>query len=152
MPGARCDPVLVRQVFANLISNGLKYNLSAHKRVEVGCRADAMPPAYFVRDNGIGIAPRHHAAVFQMFRRLHPRDRFGGGTGSGLAIVKKIIQRHGGTIWIESELGQGATVCFTLEPPSSADSTQVEYPSVVVTQAGRVPPSPAADPAPPPAI
>ncbi len=72
--------------------------------------------ALYVRDAGIGIAPEHHEEVFELFRRLHHRDDFGGGCGAGLTLARRIVERHGGVIWIESELGQGTTVNFTLEP------------------------------------
>ena len=68
----------------------------------------------YVRDNGIGIAARHHDQVFKMFRRLHMRDAYGGGSGVGLTIVKKLVERHHGKIWIDSELGVGSTFYFTL--------------------------------------
>ena len=68
----------------------------------------------FVKDNGIGISREQAAVVFKMFRRLHGRDEFGGGAGAGLAIARKIVERHGGTMWIESEPGVGSTFFFTL--------------------------------------
>ncbi|MCP4039537.1 MAG: hypothetical protein GY733_21520, partial [bacterium] len=67
-----------------------------------------------VRDNGIGIREKHLASIFRIFRRLHARDAFGGGTGSGLTIVKKLVERHGGRIWAESTFGEGTTFRFTL--------------------------------------
>ena len=71
-------------------------------------------PIFYVRDNGIGIPERHYETIFSIFRRLHERDQFGGGVGAGLTIVKKIVERHNGRIWIESRVGAGTTVYFTL--------------------------------------
>jgi PAS domain S-box-containing protein len=125
LPTLVCDRVRVTQVFSNLIVNAIKYNTKDHKKIEIGVlpgepvvgeahpRAEN-PPVLFVRDNGIGISTRHHDAVFRVFRRLHARDAFGGGTGVGLSIVKKIIQHHGGRIWLESTPGEGTTFYFTL--------------------------------------
>jgi PAS domain S-box-containing protein len=111
------DAQRLAQVFANLISNAIKYNEAVTRRVQV--RVD--PPdrvgmvTIAVADNGIGIPADKHEAVFRMFRRLHPRECFGGGAGAGLAIVKKIIERHGGRIWLDSPgPDQGTTVRFTL--------------------------------------
>jgi signal transduction histidine kinase len=68
----------------------------------------------FVRDNGIGISAAHQPVVFELFRRLHGRDAFGGGIGAGLTIVKRLLQRHGGESWLSSEPGIGSTFFFTL--------------------------------------
>jgi two-component system, chemotaxis family, sensor kinase Cph1 len=124
MPTVAAARPAVEQVFRNLISNALKYTDRARPRVEVGAiyageptfpaAARGEPFAVFVRDDGIGIADRHVTSVFQMFRRLHTQDRYGGGSGSGLAIVKKQIEWLGGKVWIESRLGLGTTVWFTL--------------------------------------
>lgn len=116
LPEALCDRARVGQVFANLIANGVKYNESREPRVRVGARLEGPIPVYYVRDNGIGIAPRHAARMFRMFSRLHGRERYGGGTGSGLALAKKTVERHGGRIWFESSPGQGTTFFFTLGP------------------------------------
>jgi PAS domain S-box-containing protein len=124
LPTVHCDRVRLNQIFSNLVVNAIKYNTSDVKRIEIGAEPQAdpdAPPVFFVKDNGIGIAERHRDAVFRVFRRLHPRDAYGGGTGIGLAIVKKIIQQHGGRIWLESAPGQGTTFFFTLAHTPSAD-------------------------------
>jgi light-regulated signal transduction histidine kinase (bacteriophytochrome) len=113
LPTVRCDPVLVGEVLENLISNALKYNDQPQKWVEVGCQ-DGPVPVFYVRDNGIGIPDKHHGTVFRIFKRLHARDKYGGGTGAGLTIVKKIVERHGGRVWLESAEGAGTTFYFTL--------------------------------------
>jgi PAS domain S-box-containing protein len=116
LPRVRCDRVRIAQVFANLVSNGLKYNQSRPKVVEVGCLPGPGPAVLYVRDNGIGIGPKDRDRVFRIFTRLPGGEALGGGSGAGLAIVKSIVERHGGRVWIESEPGRGATFYFTLEP------------------------------------
>lgn len=118
LPAVRCDRHRLHQVFANLITNALKYNESERKRIEIGA-LDRGPggetgPVIFVRDNGIGIPAKHLPKMFRMFKRLHAREAYGGGTGAGLAIVKNIVERHGGRIWCESTPGSGTTFYFTL--------------------------------------
>jgi signal transduction histidine kinase len=116
LPAVRADRVRVGEIFYNLIVNAMKYNDKADKWIEIGWRENpAGPPVFYVRDNGIGIPEKHHDAVFRIFKRLHGRDKYGGGTGAGLTIVKKIIERHHGRIWLESSAGQGTTFYFTLE-------------------------------------
>ncbi|MCB9989690.1 MAG: PAS domain S-box protein [Rhodospirillales bacterium] len=118
MPTLVCDRARVSEIFRNLITNAIKYNDNEEKYVEVGCIVDHpdFPYQYvfYVEDNGIGIPEKHQDAVFKIFKRLHARDAYGGGTGSGLTIVKKIIDRHNGKIWIESDGKNGTTFYFTL--------------------------------------
>jgi light-regulated signal transduction histidine kinase (bacteriophytochrome) len=117
LPVVRCDRVRIAEVFRNLISNALKYNDKPERWIEVG---EAQPPpaggghTLYVRDNGIGIPEKHLESVFRIFKRLHPRDKYGGGTGAGLTIVKKILQRHGGRVWVDSRVGEGSTFYFTV--------------------------------------
>ena len=116
LPRVKGDPVMLAEVFANLFSNAVKYNRSTEKRIEVFVQTSA--PGHVeigVRDNGIGIDPRYFDDVFTIFRRLHPRDKFGGGVGVGLAVVKSIIERHGGSIRLEGAENQGTTFFLTLE-------------------------------------
>jgi signal transduction histidine kinase len=79
-------------------------------------------PIFYIRDNGIGIASKHHEAIFRIFKRLHGRDEFGGGTGVGLTIARKIVERHGGRIWLISQPGEGTTIHFTLQGGTSHDT------------------------------
>lgn len=123
LPFIACDATRVREVFCNLIANGLKYNEANDRRIEVGYvdredpdAAHPDPWVFYVRDNGIGIKSTFHDRIFQMFKRLHGQDLYGGGAGAGLTIVRKIVERHGGRVWLESEPGQGSTFYFTLQP------------------------------------
>jgi signal transduction histidine kinase len=120
LPVVRADRVQLGEVFANLITNAMKYNDKPRKWVEIGVVTPPAqgPPAaehvFYVRDNGIGIPARHLEGVFRIFKRLHARDAYGGGTGAGLTIVRKIVERQHGRIWIDSTPGEGTTVFFTL--------------------------------------
>jgi len=82
------------------------------------------PVVFHVKDNGIGIPQKHYDAVFRIFKRLHGRDEFGGGTGAGLTIARKIVERHGGRIWLDSLPGEGTTVYFTLTGDANDDAQQ----------------------------
>lgn len=115
LPTVSCDPVRTAAIFQNLITNALKYNEKPERWVEVGFEErDGRPVVFYVRDNGIGIPEKHWSTIFQLFRRLHGRDKFGGGVGAGLTIVKRLAERHGGRIWLESVPGEGSTFFFTL--------------------------------------
>jgi signal transduction histidine kinase len=124
LPTVACDRVRVGEIFHNLITNAVKYNDKPHKWVEVGSELSARPggpEVFYVRDNGIGIRERHLQAIFKMFKRLHGREQYGGGTGVGLTIARRIVERHGGRIWAVSVHGQGTTFSFTLAPEGGAD-------------------------------
>ena len=114
MPPAMGDSTLIRQVWANLLSNALKYSAGREKAVvEVGGSEAPGETSYFVRDNGVGFDMAHAAKLFQVFQRLHSQEQFEG-SGIGLALVERIIRRHGGRVWAESKEGEGATFNFTL--------------------------------------
>ena len=131
LPTVRCDRARIDEVFRNLVVNAVKYNDRPDKRVDIGVLpagtaaggvspAPAEGPVFYVRDNGIGIPAKHHEIVFEIFKRLHGRDYYGGGTGAGLTIVKKVVERHGGRVWLESAPGEGSTFYFTLQAEEGA--------------------------------
>ena len=132
LPRVIGDMVRVTQLLTNLVANGLKYNQNPAPQVVIGsmpCDDDPAHIIIYVRDNGIGIDPAFHEQVFGIFRRLHHDEKYEG-TGAGLAISKKIVEAHGGRIWVESQPGQGATFFFTLpyppaRPTSPANGTPV---------------------------
>ncbi len=114
LPDALADPALLRQVFVNLLSNAVKFSRGRERpRVEISSKVQGAERVYFVRDNGAGFNMRHAENLFGVFQRFHPADQFEG-TGIGLSIVARIIQRHGGRIWAEAETNKGATFFFTL--------------------------------------
>jgi signal transduction histidine kinase len=117
----RGDPSSLEQVFANLIGNAL--NFLDPKRpgvIDVGCRNSSEGfTTYFVRDNGLGIASVHHQKIFQVFQRIHLTAK---GEGMGLAIVTRVVERHRGRVWVESEEGCGCT--FFVSIPSSKTDNQ----------------------------
>jgi signal transduction histidine kinase len=114
LPTCRADPSLLKQVFMNLLSNALKFTRQRSPAViEVGCRRNGGERAYFVKDNGVGFDMAYQHKLFGVFQRLHLADEYEG-SGVGLAIVNLIIQRHGGRVWAEGKLDQGATFWFTL--------------------------------------
>ncbi len=114
LPGVCGDETLLTLAIGNLVSNGLKFNRSERPTVEIGTVTGSEPTLY-VRDNGIGIEPRYHEAIFAMFRRLHSRKEYEG-SGAGLSIVQRIIKSLGGRVWLDSEPSRGATFYLTLPP------------------------------------
>ncbi len=143
LPVVACDRTQITELYTNLITNAIKYNDKDPKRVEIGYlslqealaqgvvsnEADSLSSSismksqqltedstiFYVRDNGIGIREKHLESVFRIFRRLHAPKRFGGGTGAGLTIAKKIVERHQGQLWVQSKFGEGSGFYFTLE-------------------------------------
>jgi PAS domain S-box-containing protein len=113
LPTVQGDAGQLGLVLQNLIGNALKFRSAAPPRIHIGARRDGRQWVFTVWDNGIGIEPQYRERIFQVFQRLHPRSQYPG-TGIGLAICQKIIERHGGRIWVESERDQGATFYFTL--------------------------------------
>jgi PAS domain S-box-containing protein len=113
MPAVRADQAQLGQVFQNLIGNALKFRAERAPRIRIGAEKSNGKCLFHVADNGIGIDKEYTDRVFQMFQRLHERGRYEG-SGIGLAVAKKIVERHGGRIWFESEPDKGATFFFTL--------------------------------------
>lgn len=130
LPTLDCDRIQLNELYSNLLSNAIKYNDKEKKQIAVGQligeearskleaqgleQETASDSLLYVQDNGIGIRERHLKTVFRIFKRLHAPKRYGGGTGAGLTIVKKIVERHGGVLWVESTYEQGSTFYFTL--------------------------------------
>jgi PAS domain S-box-containing protein len=118
LPGCRAEPTLLKQVWTNLIANAIKYTRGKNQaRIEIGAlsaNSSAAGPTYFVKDNGVGFDMRYAGRMFGVFQRLHRSEDFEG-TGVGLAIVQRIVNRHGGRVWAEGQPGQGATFFFTLD-------------------------------------
>jgi chemotaxis family two-component system sensor kinase Cph1 len=128
LPAASCNRVWCREIFVNLLSNALKYTDQSDKRIELGYigmgeihprpafpEGSATHTIYYVADNGIGIQSKHFGQIFRLFKRLHGRDDYGGGTGAGLTIVRKLVEQHRGRVWVDSIPGQGTTFYFTLQ-------------------------------------
>jgi light-regulated signal transduction histidine kinase (bacteriophytochrome) len=113
LPKVIADNTQLAQVFQNLIANGIKFHSEETPKIHISAERKAGEWVFSVQDNGIGIDPNYSEKIFEVFKRLHKKEEYPG-TGIGLAICKKIIERHGGRIWVESEFGKGSTFYFTL--------------------------------------
>jgi light-regulated signal transduction histidine kinase (bacteriophytochrome) len=114
LPPCEGDSALLKQVWVNLLSNALKFSSNRDQPIiEVGCTKQGDEQVYFVKDNGSGFDMRYSEKLFRVFQRLHHAEEFEG-TGVGLAIVQRIVHRHGGRIWAEAAIDRGATFHFTL--------------------------------------
>lgn len=118
LPRIVCDRVRMAELFQNLLSNALKFGGDRAPEIQVGCRTGSEEQLFWVKDNGIGIAAQDQSRVFQIFQRLDPHTD---GSGLGLTICKRIVENHGGRIWVESEPGAGSTFLFTLPRRSAAN-------------------------------
>jgi light-regulated signal transduction histidine kinase (bacteriophytochrome) len=113
LPTVQANAQQIGQLFLNLIGNAIKFRGEATPKIEVKTELQDGEWLIAIRDNGIGINCKYAQRIFEIFQRLHSREKYPG-TGIGLAICRKIVERHGGRIWMESELGQGTTFYFTL--------------------------------------
>jgi light-regulated signal transduction histidine kinase (bacteriophytochrome) len=136
LPPVVADSSQLTQLFQNLIGNALKFIADGPARVRVAATSDEGLVRISISDNGIGIDPRFQKRIFEVFQRLHTRDEYPG-TGIGLAVCRKIVERHGGRIWVESEPGRGATFHFTLQPAeTAAEATRRIRPSLKLAESG----------------
>jgi signal transduction histidine kinase len=140
----------LRQLLQNLLSNAVKFRGDAPPRIHVSARSDGHDHFISVRDNGIGVEPQHRERIFEIFQRLHGRNKYEG-TGLGLAICRRVVEQHGGRIWIEPSPGCGATFIFALPVAPSAGATlQSDAPAIAkgtaVSMARLLPPDLPANP------
>src|SRR5207245_2215452 len=124
LPSCEGDPALLKQAWINLLSNALKYTRGRKPAlIEIGCAHEKGESVYFVRDNGTGFDMQYAGKLFGVFQRLHRADEFEG-TGVGLAIVQRIVRRHGGRVWRAAAAERGAALRFTLNEETNTLPTQ----------------------------
>jgi len=121
LPTVMADGMQLVQLFQNLISNAIKFHGEERPRIHISAKQEGHEWGLSVRDNGIGIDPEYHERIFLIFQRLHGRAEYAG-TGIGLAMCKRIVERHGGRIWVQSELGKGSTFYFTIPVAGGKES------------------------------
>jgi light-regulated signal transduction histidine kinase (bacteriophytochrome) len=114
LPEVMADSTQLAQVFQNLIINGIKFHSEEAPIINICAEKKANEWVFLVQDTGIGIDPQYSEKIFEVFKRLHKKEEYPG-TGIGLAVCMKIVERHGGRIWVESEPGKGSTFYFTLQ-------------------------------------
>ena len=125
LPTVRGNPTSLLQLFQNLLSNAMKFHHQQTPVIRISCTQQGNEWIIAVSDNGIGIASDQQERIFHMFQRLHARNEYEG-TGMGLAICRKIVERHGGRIWVDSALGQGATFYIALRSAAAAQHSNIE--------------------------
>jgi len=121
LPTVRANPTALTRVFSNLLSNGIKYRGTSAPVISIKAERAGNTCTFTIRDNGIGLAPEDHQKIFEPFKRLHGKDA--AGVGLGLALCQRIIEAHGGSIWVESEIGKGSSFSFTIPAASGAPSS-----------------------------
>jgi light-regulated signal transduction histidine kinase (bacteriophytochrome) len=121
IPPARVDRAMIRQVFHNLLSNAVKFSSNREVgEIEVGSYRKDAACVYYIKDNGVGFDMKYVGKLFGPFQRLHKSTEFPG-SGIGLALVQRIVHRHGGAVWIQSAIDRGTTVYFTVPPSSQVE-------------------------------
>jgi light-regulated signal transduction histidine kinase (bacteriophytochrome) len=119
LPGTLGDQAMIRQLLAHLLENAVKFTKGRRPaQIQVSGRSEGDEDVYCIKDDGVGFDMKYENKIYEVFQRMHPQEEFAG-TGIGLAIVKRIVVRHGGRVWAESKAGEGAVFCFALPKKGS---------------------------------